>query len=60
MVDVIKIINTIIANSSAEVQARIPMATKDNLAKVGEALVQYDKEATLFFTIFTLCLEPTT
>lgn len=50
MADVIKIINTVIANSSAEVQARIPTATKDNLAKVGEALVKYDKESNEFFT----------
>lgn len=50
MADVIKIINTVIANSSAELQARIPTATKDNLAKVGEALVKYDKESNEFFT----------
>lgn len=45
MPNVINLMNTIRANSSADYQARVPEATKDNIANVGNPILEY---ATVF------------
>ena len=41
MANMINVLNTILANGSADYQARIPKATKDNLSEVGQAIMKY-------------------
>lgn len=41
MANMQNVLNTILANASAEYQARVPQATRDNITEVGSAIMSY-------------------
>lgn len=41
MADMTNVLNTILANASAEYQQRVPQATRDNISEVGTAIMSY-------------------
>lgn len=48
MINVVKILNTIRANGGADYQARIPVATAENLKDIGKSLLEYDTQMNAF------------
>jgi hypothetical protein len=50
MPDITNIVNTITANGSTELQARIPQATIDNIDAVGNAIMTYQNAANEFLS----------
>lgn len=48
MADWITILNTIRSNNSSQYQERIPVATRENFAQVGNAILQYESDTNEF------------